>query len=402
MKFEQNLFFYFVCISFLFANFATLMPDNLRTFWIIGPVVCFSLFLKNIKNISHVTLPILLMLFYLIAHSFVLVTSMGFFLGLASFLTWGAWITLCLYLKSSEFKINISTYFMYVFYIVGIIHAGTILYETIFDTTIIKTTSIAGVNRRFGIGESVSQTGVQIGVALIVGVHFFLSDATKKSKIVFVTTSILLFGSLFLAGSRGPLIFSIASVILYILLRRAKNISFYIFAIIFVVSLITIVLPYMISENYISADIFMFLGEAVSTSDLGNMVRFVRWQNGITDTIQDPFIFLFGHGSGTSATLLNMQNKVSITHESSFVKLFYETGFVGLSLLIITLFVTLTKFISSYRKRFPDYNIRCVFFAIFCLVVTECLIHDMLISWLIGFYLWICIGMIIKSSRLKI
>ncbi len=380
-----------ILFSFVYANFSTLMPDSYRILWLVGPAgiyVCLTLSRLKLNNKS---LFVLFFLIYLVVHAFAMSVIHGLYLGSASFLTWGAWVGLGLIYGSLKSKFKIDNIFIIIFFFVGLIHGGVICFEAIFKVTILKITSVEGVERYYGIGESISQTGLQIGCGLICCLHLCFVAKKKFIVILFFTFCVMLL-AIVLTGSRSSIIFTSISIFLYLALQGKKSFaSFYI-----IIILLLIVIYFAITQfanlGIISSDIVRFLKLAGTSEDLGNVVRFIRWKSGIIETITNPTLFLFGHGSGSSVTIPNLENQVTITHESSIIKMFYELGLLGVIFYFAILLVILKENVLRRNNFLAIDRGYKLFIVLFILIFFATCVHDMMVSWVISFYVWFCLA----------
>lgn len=402
------LIFFILFWAFAIVNLSTLVPDGrLRQSWLLAPLIGWMVAVIPVirAKLSLIHWLVMGLAAVLLGHLLSLSLQQGLYLGMAGFIAWGAWLGMFFYLSGAKNRQFWIVGFMAIFLIAGLSHSSTIFFESITGIIVQKQTTIGDVSRRYGIVQSISVLGVQIGVGSIAAVYFWSSVRSRFLKLMFVVAWVTQFIALFLVGSRGPLVFTALALIWVLMFLRGSKISLTLVLATFGIIFVMLVLPILEARGIMNAEFFRFVSVAISSDDLGNMVRFQRWQHGLDVLLSSPENTIFGIGSGVTTALPNLLNLPSETHESSLVKMFVELGVIGGAFFIGIVGMTLARSISSLRSEAATSGhshtnlagLVCCF-AAFLVVLLEVCIHDMMMAWVIPVYFWTLLACLSMDS----
>lgn len=387
--------FAFLQINFLAIQFYFLGESSIKYAWLSCPLAILAshtiptLFKKS----PPIRLFIFLFGFVLTLHTTPYATSLNIKLAAASLLSWGAWIPLAILLQAPKNDKDRNPLIQKLFYAVSIIHSVFIIIQNLAGLVIIKSVSVSGgVERSYGIGHSVSITAIEIGIGIIAALYLLKQSNTITSKIPIGLTIVIQIYALLLTGMRGPLFLTIIGVSGFLLHSFNRSITLQKVLLTLTACFFTLIvcitfLPF-IPEDYRS-----FYESSLQTSSAGNSVRIVRWQDTIDQITSSFNNLILGTGSGSTNTIPNISKTQSVTNESSLLKVLLETGLLGLTTYALVVLTTARTAFGKILQKKADLRHITITFQ-FLIVALECLINDMLNTWIIAFYFWALIGLI--------
>ncbi len=237
-------------------------------------------------------------------------------------------------------------------------------------------------------------------VIVLVGAYFAKSN---REKLFLYVLSGYFLVALIVTNTRGPLVSTLAAVFVFALFlsdMKLKTIAFYVGGFILVMFSALLILPDFVTVRYevlLQADA---LQQATGSAELDTIgARLMMWSMAFSGSVDSLWSFLFGHGTGSFASLFHFSDFRWYPH-NIFAEVLYEVGIIGLVILIIHFgqISRITRNIWSETKWNDEYKTIVAILivsavAAFVAALVSGDIND-------NRYLWFHFGLIIASWRI--
>jgi len=272
----------------------------------------------------------------------------------------------------------------------GIINAVISIMEFVTKTYVLSTASqhsisysATTITRSTGLIGSSLINGIICGITVLTFLRLYYLNSKKT---IYMILMFIAFFGLLSTFSRGPLISTIVSLLLFMIFKEQRSskrtIKFFLFLILFVI-FFSIVL------NIQTVNAFLLRIQSIFnwTSDSGNSARIVIWTNLLKDLENN---YLFGLGIGALK-----YNNILVT-ESGLLYVFYETGIVGLLIYFIPI-IYILKY--AIRKHKHNENQRTMYsLLIIVAILVENIILQVMTSLIVQLVFSVAASMILLGS----
>lgn len=248
--------------------------------------------------------------------------------------------------------------------------------------------------------------GVLLGIFSICNAY---SYKISKNKI-FIVGAILCFISILTTGSRGPLVATSISYLIYFLLENRiklksfiKSISFvefckkyYVLIFIVIVSLSIIILNIQTGIYFIDYSILRIRSIFNWSGDAGNLGRLEIW-NSSFNLVKDHLLF----GIGASKTG-SWNSAIMMVTESDYLKKMVELGLVGSILYYVLPVYILYRFFYVHKQRDSDCISICyTLISIIVLILIDSIILQVTEEIMVAYFYWLSLGFLFSMSSIN-
>jgi hypothetical protein len=413
-----------VTLSFLLLNTATLLNpvagpgeaaaprSPLYTLWLAAPALLWVLGAATLVRRRPSTYWGVCLVWGLVLLVHACVTAMleSYTSGVASFMAWGVWFGGFLWLALGRVRPEWPRFLLVLFVLAGVLNALPVLYEWVSGSALLRVARLGDIVRRYGVSQSISVLGVQLGAGIMASLYFGASARSTRGRLLAHVLALVQWAALLLVVSRGPLIFSVAALGIVAWAERRSSSRFIAHHAALVGLGATTAVAWLFLAGPGALQLADFVVQAFSSEDVSNQVRSQRWLDGIAAVAGDLAALLVGLGAGSSVAIPNLRGTEGITHESSLVKLLYETGLLGVGLMAALVWPPLRRAFGLLRRRVraagASQAVRhtmAPILGVMLLVLMETAIHDMMMAWVIAFYFWMGLGtlwQVVRASAL--
>lgn len=235
---------------------------------------------------------------------------------------------------------------------------------------------------------------------LLVAAYF---SSRKSVKVSLYILSAYFLIALIVTNTRGPLVSTFAAVIVFALVfsdMKFKTIALYIG--LFVIAIIStfLLLPDFVTSRY---EILLEAGDMQQALLPGEVdtvgSRVLMWSMAFSGAFESIWTFLFGHGTGSFATLFIFGNIRWYPH-NIFAEILYEIGFIGVVIFLLHIGRITRYSVSVWKKAGKNLDLRKIVVIINVITVaafTSALISGDLTD---NRYLWFHFGLIVALWRI--
>ena len=250
----------------------------------------------------------------------------------------------------------------------------------------------------------VSVTGANpIGMARVcgLGVLFWLISLSDKRYNIALVVGILIpiTVSLIAAGSRGPVLAVVVSLLIYVMIYSDIKIKHKIGFTLFVI-LLAIAIYFLLPESLLSRYSRIFQENTFSTSlsvaqASSSNQRFIFMKRVLQYFGENPGEIIFGAGMGSFKAIFDYKYHVSYPH-NIFFEVLYEQGIIGLIVFLGSL-VYIFNYANKYIKHFREHSYFVKFYiALIYFLLNAQVSGDISINRFIWFFMGGIVGLIIK------
>lgn len=172
---------------------------------------------------------------------------------------------------------------------------------------------------------------------LILLVAAYFTPRRRDSIILYILSAYFLV-ALIVTNTRGPLVSTFAAVIIFVLFisnMKFRTIALYFGLFIAAIASAFLFLPDFLTSRY---EVLLDAGavqQAVEGGEVDTISsRLLMWSMALKGTFESAWTFIFGHGTGSFASLFHFGDIRWYPH-NMFLETFYEIGFIGLFVLLL-------------------------------------------------------------------
>lgn len=323
--------------------------------------------------------------------------------GLVSFLSWGAWFGVYLWLcAASPLRTWIRRSFLWLYMLIGFTLALGVIFEAVTGITLTKETTVAeDLVRRYGLSQSVVVGGIQIGCGLIACIYQSLTVRSAMKRLLITSFAAVQWLGLFLCAARAPILLSLTAVLSLLGIAAFRKVSSLQFQAALLGIMAVAAVPVVLRQGWLNEGIIEYLKSSLTVGDSSNMVRIERMKETISEATVDAATAMVGLGSGETVVLLRLRGFETMTSESSALKLWLELGAVGAVIFygmvgaILARSVRCQTLLAAVTQEHRDMAMRhlCLV-AIVLILLVQTMFHDMLTTWAISGMFWSALGLL--------
>lgn len=395
----QKTPFIFLLICALYLNFLELLENYTslgvaQNWWVFIPLAFMltsAIGILRYSAQSIVALLILSFLFILAAHSILQFFRYEYVGAGWAFLSYGLWLGVVFWMSSQPLD-KLAHLLRWVVVLSALVHFCAVMLDRFYFGGVLKTVTIAEVERSYGIATSIAIMSTQLGVAVVLLVGIALRTYGIKCILSLALAAALT--TLMLTSSvRGPILYLAIALATLVVLRLVQGTKL---GELFLMSAIALsFLAGVTAFLLLDVDRATFFLELFDTSSEGNAERLLRYQEALLLLREQWWTVFIGHGSSELTHIPNALNRLEFSSESSLVKSMLELGLIGLFPIIITFAVVL--FGAATVVKHPVMLSYPEFIAALLLICLQCLTHETFKTWIGSMYFALFTGFMIRA-----
>lgn len=332
----------------------------------------------------------------------------GWIEAVIAFSSWGIWFGTYLWISTSPGGSRwIVRGIAGLFVGIGIIMATGGIIEAFSGILIVKKTTIGiDIIRRYGFAQSIVNGGIGIGCGIMFTMYLLVGARAWLPRLLLSTLVGYQLLGLLLTTARGPTLFSLAAMGIVMVTGLARRNSGIQNQTVLLVFGGIALLPIAGRAGWFSTDLIEYIQSSMTLDDFSNTVRIERMLDTIRLVTARADVALFGIGSGETAALSVYRGNETLTSESSALKLWLETGLLGLLSFYAILSSALFRGFRMYGRlghvASPGGAEPLQQMCILCclgLLSIESMFHDMMSTWVISGVYWTVFGVLNAANR---
>jgi len=237
-------------------------------------------------------------------------------------------------------------------------------------------------------------TPVLFSTLMTITLLYFYYRLLKENKKQLYIVILILWISILLSFSRGPIIAFLISFIFISIMSKDWKKSLIVLGIIIIVSSIG---AYLLVGSFMPVE--WLFSSTVDTLSFGEgITRVELWRHSIHDFIQKPFGYGLGHAGVTAIRFLKGTNITAAVYTSDgwFLKIACETGIPGLISYFAVFAIFFFKGLHSVKNKFSIFTF---IFAVFLMINAQCIVANTLDFYPYMTLYWLLIGFFVNSFQ---